>query len=177
MIDYYGDNFKWFIGIVEDNKNDPLKLGRVRVRVFGVHSPYFNQIEIDDLPWATTLMSPNGGISGVGRGDICEEGAWVFGFFMDEEMQNPVVLGTLPRIEIPGPDNINPMPVEPGAVHNDAPSPQPPRGVSNAEKVTMGAIDRGFSPAVGAAMVGALAVETGNPNLSPLTELLPGQVP
>lgn len=177
MNDFYGDNFQWFIGVVEDNKHDPLKLGRVRVRAFGIHSPYLNQVEIDDLPWATVIVpATEGGISGVGRSpNGIEQGAWVAGFFMDEEQQNPVIFGTIPRIELPD-EGINPLPIEPGAIHNDAQPAQLPRGVSNAEKMTMAAIDRGIKPEVAAAITGALAVES-NPNLEPFNELLVGQQP
>ena len=31
------DGFSWFVGVVED-RNDPLKLGRVRVRCLGYHT-------------------------------------------------------------------------------------------------------------------------------------------
>lgn len=175
--DYYGDHFQWFVGVVEDNKNDPMRLGRVRVRCFGIHSPYLNQVEIDDLPWAGVLIpGTEGGISGMGRSPTgIQQGAWVIGFFMDEEQQNPMILGSFPRVELKG-EGINPLPIEPGAVHADAQAPQLPRGVSNAEKMTMAAVDRGFSPETAAAITGALAVES-NLNLNPLTELLKGQQP
>ena len=42
------DKFDIYVGKVVDN-NDPLKLGRCRVRVFGV---FDNSISNDDLPWA-----------------------------------------------------------------------------------------------------------------------------
>ena len=32
------NNLNWFVGVVED-RMDPLKLGRVRVRVVGLHPP------------------------------------------------------------------------------------------------------------------------------------------
>ena len=32
-----GDKFNWWFGVVED-RNDPLKLGRVRVRCYGWHT-------------------------------------------------------------------------------------------------------------------------------------------
>ena len=34
---YYGDNARWFIGVATNNL-DPLQLGRVQVRIFGIHS-------------------------------------------------------------------------------------------------------------------------------------------
>jgi hypothetical protein len=46
---------KTYIGIVEDN-NDPKKMGRVKVRVVDV----FDDIELDDIPWATPWKDLNG---------------------------------------------------------------------------------------------------------------------
>ena len=38
ITEYMGkDGFHWFIGVVED-RNDPLKIGRVRVRAIGYHT-------------------------------------------------------------------------------------------------------------------------------------------
>lgn len=106
--EYYGDNVRWFIGVVEDNKNDPEMLGRVRVRIFGLHNPYLEELPIESLPWATVLIpSTYGGVSGVGRSPTgIEQGSWVFGMFMDgKHSQNPVVFGTIPKKELgPGKD-------------------------------------------------------------------------
>ena len=165
---FYGDNIRWFIGIVEDNMNDPLKLGRVRVRAFGIHSPFLTDIPTDDLPWATIMVSATeGGISGVGRSPTgIEQGAWVFGVFMDgETSQNPLIMGTLPKMELPQ-ENINPLQTLPGAVHGDVEFDQELRGASNAEKTFNGFVDNGFNDTVAAAVVGSLAIES-NLNLNP----------
>ena len=90
------DGFKWFVGVVEDN-NDPDKLGRVKVRTYGFHTKDLADIPTDSLPWAT-VMSPTNDTSmqGVGQFNTILNGTWVVGFFMDaNEMQNPVVMGTL----------------------------------------------------------------------------------
>ena len=172
---FYGDNIRWFIGIVEDNMNDPLKLGRVRVRAFGIHSPFLTDIPTDDLPWATIMVSATeGGISGVGRSPTgIEQGAWVFGVFMDgETSQNPLIMGTLPKMELPQ-ENINPLQTLPGAVHGDVEFDQELRGASNAEKTFNGFVDNGFNDTVAAAVVGSLATEanlTLNPALQTLLE-------
>ena len=55
-IDYYGDAFRWFVGIVENNSSDPLKLGRVQVRIRGVHSENPGDIPLRDLPWAQPML-------------------------------------------------------------------------------------------------------------------------
>ena len=49
MDNFYGDNIRWFMGIVKDLK-DPIKMGRVRVRIFGVHSEDQQEIPDDKLP-------------------------------------------------------------------------------------------------------------------------------
>ena len=106
--EFYGDNVRWFVGIVEDNKNDPEKLGRVRVRIYGTHNAYLSDVPTEKLPWATVLVPGTyGGVSGVGRSPVgIEQGAMVFGMFMDgKHSQNPLIIGTIPKIEqSPGED-------------------------------------------------------------------------
>jgi hypothetical protein len=109
--EYYGDNVRWFIGVVEDNKTDPEQLGRVRVRIFGLHNPYLDEVPTDKLPWATVLIPGHfGGVSGIGRSPTgIEQGCWVFGMFMDgKHSQNPVVFGTIPKRELPSGKDITP---------------------------------------------------------------------
>ena len=56
MINFMGlDGFIWFIGVVED-RNDPSKLGRVKVRCLGFHSEDKNDIPTADLPWAHVCL-------------------------------------------------------------------------------------------------------------------------
>jgi len=106
--EFYGDDTRWFLGIVEDNKNDPEKLGRVRVRVYGAHNPYISEVPTELLPWASILVPATyGGVSGVGRSPTgIEQGSWVFGIFLDgKHSQNPLVIGTIGKIEqTPGED-------------------------------------------------------------------------
>ena len=45
------DGFLWFTGVVED-RDDPDKLGRVRVRCVGYHTDDVNKIPTADLPWS-----------------------------------------------------------------------------------------------------------------------------
>ena len=91
--------FKWFIGVVED-RHDPEKLGRLRVRCLGIHTSDKNKIATADLPWASvTLPTTASGISGLGQSpSFIVEGSWVWGYFRDGNylMQEMVVVGTLP---------------------------------------------------------------------------------
>lgn len=108
---FYGDETRWFVGVVEDN-DDPEQLGRVRVRIFGIHSPYYKDIEIEDLPWAAVLMpATEGGVSGTGRSpNGIQQGAYVFGLFLDgKQSQNPLILGSIPKFETEDGDNIEPV--------------------------------------------------------------------
>lgn len=93
------DGFRWFMGVVED-RQDPAQLGRVRVRAFGLHTENKQAIPTEDLPWATCMHPTTHGInSGIGQSpSFLVEGTWVVGFFLDPELQQPVVMGTMPGI-------------------------------------------------------------------------------
>jgi hypothetical protein len=88
----------WFTGVVED-RIDPLQLGRVKVRIFGIHTDDTTKISTEDLPWANVMMPANSAsISGVGISPTgLVEGSWVVGFFADgENAQDPIIMGSLP---------------------------------------------------------------------------------
>lgn len=90
-------NFTWFVGVVEDI-NDPVQLGRVRVRCFGWHDEDKGQIPTDMLPWAIPI-NPVTGASASGVGEMptgLVTGSWVVGFFIDgERAQEPAILGSI----------------------------------------------------------------------------------
>ena len=94
----FGD-FVWWQGVVED-RVDPLKLGRCRVRVLGYHTD--NKIDgvgipTDELPWATPSQPiTSAAMNGIGTTPMGPvEGTWVFGFFRDgKNAQEPVMMGT-----------------------------------------------------------------------------------
>ena len=100
------DGFVWFTGVVED-RNDPDKLGRVRVRCLGFHTEDLNDIPTKDLPWAN-VMAPttNPSMQGLGQTpSFLVEGTWVVGFFADaKEKQQPIIIGSLPGIPEDVPD-------------------------------------------------------------------------
>ena len=90
-------NFRNFIGVVED-RNDPEELGRVKVRVYSIHTDDNSALPTDDLPWAMVVQPiTSAAISGIGRSPTgIVEGTWVYGVFLDEgEYQNPLVIGTI----------------------------------------------------------------------------------
>lgn len=83
------------IGVVED-RNDPLKRGRVRVRVLGLHSPdRQTDIQVSDLPWSTVMQPANTSTSG-GTVSQLVEGTWVVVMYLDQNMQDALVIGSLP---------------------------------------------------------------------------------
>ena len=92
------DGFVWFTGVVED-RNDPDKLGRVRVRCLGFHTDNLNDIPTNKLPWAH-VMHPvtDPSMQGLGNSpSFLVEGSWVVGFFRDAiEKQQPIIMGSLP---------------------------------------------------------------------------------
>lgn len=94
---FIGGSFTWFTGVVED-RNDPLKMGRVRVRCFGYHTEEKALIKTEDLPWATVLMpTVSASVSGYGNSPhALYPGSWVVGFFRDGiSAQDPIVLGSI----------------------------------------------------------------------------------
>ena len=91
----YGE-FVWWQGVVED-RVDPLKLGRCRVRILGYHTNNKERIPTQDLPWAYPSQPiTSAAMNGVGTTPMGPvEGTWVFGFFRDgPNAQEPVITGT-----------------------------------------------------------------------------------
>jgi len=97
MHNLYGtQNFNWWVGVVE-NRQDPEKLGRCKVRIFGYHTDDLSLLPTKDLPWATPMMPiTSASTSGVGIAPVGPvEGTWVVGWFLDgEEKQQPIMMGT-----------------------------------------------------------------------------------
>ena len=101
----YGE-FTWWTGVVED-RIDPLKLGRCRVRILGYHTDKKDNIPTNTLPWATPSQPiTSGAMNGIGSTPMGPvEGTWVFGFFRDgNNAQDPVMIGTFGGIPETGPD-------------------------------------------------------------------------
>lgn len=94
FIEFYGDQTRWFLGSVVDVK-DPMQLGRVKVKVFGV----YDEIDDADLPWAQIVVPVTQGIhEGKGQNLGILVGTQVFGMFLDgKNSQLPMVIGTVPK--------------------------------------------------------------------------------
>jgi hypothetical protein len=88
----------WFLGIV-DNIEDPMQLGRVKVRVINEHD---NVVETDDLPWSLVLApTTSAAYLGLGTSPLgLQVGSRVIGFYLDDDKKTkPVILGTMPFIK------------------------------------------------------------------------------
>lgn len=85
-----------YTGCIE-NRKDPLKLGRCQVRIVGVHTHDKNVLPTSELPWAFPMQPINSAaISGIGNAPVgVVEGTWVVVMFRDEDLQQPIILGTI----------------------------------------------------------------------------------
>lgn len=92
-------------GVIEDNK-DPEKMGRCKIRVFGVHTEKSNKdnlegITTDDLPWAEPALGLfEGSISGFGSWSVPLQGSHVFLFFENGHILKPIFFATIPGLPI-----------------------------------------------------------------------------
>lgn len=94
------EGFIWFLGVVE-SREDPKKLGRLKVRIYNINSPKQTRTSTDELPWAT-VMSPvsASAFNKIGSSPVgIQVGATVIGFFMDGHDNNhPVIMGSIAGI-------------------------------------------------------------------------------
>jgi hypothetical protein len=87
----------WWTGVVED-RYDPEKLGRCKVRIFGYHTDDITLLPTSELPWAIPMQPiTSAATSGVGSSPVgIVTGSWVVGWFLDaEEAQQPIIMGTI----------------------------------------------------------------------------------
>lgn len=180
--EFYGDSFRWFVGVVVSN-HDPLKLGRVKVRIRGLHSNSEEDIPTSDLPWAQVLVpSTEGGISGIGKMPQLQNGSQVVGFFADgEASQIPIIMGSLHHLEKKS-DEDSPTRTEQNITRNETSGPRGTNlgpnqsgfskepdayrlvGGSNGEKIYNYLRAQGLTPEQSAGVIGNLAAES---NLNP----------
>jgi hypothetical protein len=87
---------KFYTGCVED-RDDPLKVGRCKVRIVGLHTEDKTELPTKDLPWAQPVLPiTEAGTSGVGKAPVGPvPGTWVLIIFMDVDEQIPIMIGTL----------------------------------------------------------------------------------
>lgn len=85
-----------YTGCVE-NRRDPMRLGRCQVRIVGLHTHDKTILPTEDLPWAYPMQPINSAaISGIGSSPVgVVEGTWVVVMFRDDDLQQPIILGTI----------------------------------------------------------------------------------
>jgi hypothetical protein len=92
------DRFIPFFGVVED-RNDPLCVGRCKIRIFGVHPEDKTLVTTDQLPWAYPVMPIVGNPASGGSGHSAVGpvvGTHVLGFFADGiDRQQPFFFGVI----------------------------------------------------------------------------------
>lgn len=92
------EGFVWWVGVVEDRR-DPLKLGRLKTRVLGMHTENKQLIPTCELHWAYVYqpVPGNPAMNGLGHSPMGPvEGTWVYGFMRDSHAaQDLVVFGTI----------------------------------------------------------------------------------
>lgn len=95
------DGFTWWVGQVEATANDEEnnKGGyRCKVRIVGEHTSNKESLPTKKLQWATTIMPANvpympGNIGGGNSGLV--KGCWVIGFYLDNDKQKPIIMGSI----------------------------------------------------------------------------------
>lgn len=100
-----GNEGQIYVGVVED-RNDPLHLGRARVRVTGLHTHDKEVLPTNDLPWAMLMQPASGGSSTVAVAPA--EGSSVVVMFNDwPQNQQPIIIGILAGVPQGEPVNID----------------------------------------------------------------------
>jgi len=86
----------FYTGVVE-SRSDPLELGRCQVRIVGLHTHDKTQLPTQELPWATPVQPiSSAAMNGIGYTPVGPlEGTTVIVMFADDEMQQPIMLGTV----------------------------------------------------------------------------------
>ena len=95
------DGFSWWVGQVEGTASDEeINKGgyRYKVRIVGDHPKSRKILDTKNLPWATVMMPVNvpfmpGNIGG-GHPQLVK-GCWVTGFYLDNDRQRPMIMGSI----------------------------------------------------------------------------------
>ena len=158
--------FYWWFGVVED-RDDPLRMGRCRVRIMGYHIDNKELLPTEDLPWAMPIMPANNpSVSGVGgSANGVVTGTWVIGFFADgSDGQHPMFFGTVGAV----PGGLEGDPCSPAGGNSASDSAGAPVDIQvsgnakgMAQKIFQTAKNMGFDDYMGIAFVALAEKECG----------------
>jgi len=94
-----------YLGVCEDNNDTELKLGRIKVRIFGKHTEIkagmedYKLLSVRDLPWAMPAYPINTqSIDGMSDFQVPANGSNVLVTYLDDEEQVPIYFATVPKI-------------------------------------------------------------------------------
>ena len=127
------DGFSWWVGQIEGSSQEEEnnKGGyRYKVRIVGDHPKSKEVLDTKDLPWANVMMPVNVPFMPGNIGGACSQlirGCWVIGFYLDNDRQKPIIMGSIgitpgstSTINNPGP-NREPFVNGPEAFHQPDP--------------------------------------------------------
>ena len=103
-------NLNGFYRAVVEENNDPDKRGRVRVRIWGLHTEKITKSETEgipssELPWAEPCLPIHeGGVSGFGMFGVPLQGSHVMIFFESGNLDQPRYFASLPSFPTIKPD-------------------------------------------------------------------------
>ena len=99
-----GSNIRWWIGQIEEK--DTKYSNRFKVRIVGKHIRGDREqgiagVSTENLPWCHTMLPvttpySDGGTTGATAN--LEVGNWVMGFFLDEDSQRPIIVGSVGHV-------------------------------------------------------------------------------
>ena len=94
------DGFFWWIGQIEGDANsEENNKGGHRYRaIIGEHTKEKADLDTDELPWANVMMPVTTPFTPGAIGGSCPQlikGCWVIGFYMDNDRQKPIIMGSI----------------------------------------------------------------------------------
>ena len=97
------DGLSWWVGQVEETASNTKGKGgwRYKVAIIGEHPRSKELLQTKQLPWATVMMPVTapfmpGNIGGASAQLI--PGCWVIGFYLDNDKQKPIIMGSIGQV-------------------------------------------------------------------------------
>ena len=88
-------------GVVENNNDEEMQMGRCQIRIFGIHTDDLNDMPVEDLPWAQPALGLfEGSVSGYGSWTVPLQGSHVFLFFENGNHLEPRYFASVPGMPL-----------------------------------------------------------------------------